>query len=787
VRRAAVLVGLVALALFGAGEARAAIEVSIASPADGAHSLQGAVPVEVNASATNGIFSVQLYVDGKPSGVPSTMTVGPYRYLLSWDTSTVSQGDHTLAALATDWSGSFVTQMSSSINVDVGPAYPTIAINAPAPWAYVRGTTSIDVATTSAVGSGTVALTLDGQTISSPWNTATTADGAHTLRATITDGRGKTASASEQITVDNAAPTTYITSPSANAGYTGTLPAQAHASDAFGVQSVQFAIDGTAVGQPSTAPDAAGGYLWSQSLDISQLPAGSHTLTSIATDNAGNRTTSAPVSFTVGTPPPKVVLTQPADWSYASKTVTIAATVTGGAAPVGAQLMVDGLAVGTAINAAPYSFQWDTTKAAEGSHTLAVAVKDALGRTASSQVLHETVDNTRPTAVIYQPPANARVTGTITLQVHASDTNGVKSVQLTIDGKPVGAVLTAPDAGQVYLYSTTFDTSLVAPGAHTVSATVTDYAGNVATAAPVSITTGTIAYLPVLNYHEIAPIDGYSIYDQTPAEADSQLAYLKQNGYQSVTLEQYQAWLAGQNIGIAKPVLITVDDGLGTELAWDALLQKYGFKAVMFVITGHADQKTPGSDDDPNNLTWSQIQSLAANGRWQIAFHAGQYGHGDSYDSGASAGGITYTASCPYFYTCLGQTTTGIGRTRRTTPESFSTYKTMVTQEVNAGIAELKQWVPSASFVAWAAPFNDAGQWTNLYNDSSGQAQAWFPGFMASKFPIVFTQTNPVQYAQASGTVGSLTAFNRHYRFEVHTDTTLQQFAAALADPAFAR
>jgi hypothetical protein len=106
---------------------------------------------------------------------------------------------------------------------------------------------------------------------------------------------------------------------------------------------------------------------------------------------------------------------------------------------------------------------------------------------------------------------------------------------------------------------------------------------------------------------------------------------------------------------------------------------------------------------------------------------------------------------------------------------------------VNDGIAELKQKVPSASFVAWAAPFNDAGQWTNLYNDSSGQVQVWFPGFMASKFPIVFTQMNPVQYAQASGTVGSLTAFNRHYRFEVHTDTTLQQFATALADPAFTR
>jgi hypothetical protein len=61
------------------------------------------------------------------------------------------------------------------------------------------------------------------------------------------------------------------------------------------------------------------------------------------------------------------------------------------------------------------------------------------------------------------------------------------------------------------------------------------------------------------------------------------------------------------------------------------------------------------------------------------------------------------------------------------------------------------------------------------------------PAFFASKLPIVFTQTNPIVYGQAAGTVGSLTGFNRHYRFEVHTDTTIPQFAAALQDPAFAR
>ena len=146
-----------------------------------------------------------------------------------------------------------------------------------------------------------------------------------------------------------------------------------------------------------------------------------------------------------------------------------------------------------------------------------------------------------------------------------------------------------------------------------------------------------------------------------------------------------------------------------------------------------------------------------------------------------------HTTACPYFYTCLSQTVTGSGRNRKVTVETVAAYQTAVANEVTQGLAELQQKVPTANLTAWAAPFNDAGQWTNLYNDPTGQVQSWLPGFMASKFEIVFTQTNPVTYAQASGTVGSLTGFNRHYRFEVHTDTTIPQFAAAMSDAAFAR
>ena len=58
---------------------------------------------------------------------------------------------------------------------------------------------------------------------------------------------------------------------------------------------------------------------------------------------------------------------------------------------------------------------------------------------------------------------------------------------------------------------------------------------------------------------------------------------------------------------MAKPVLITVDDALNDQKAWDGLFQKYGMKGVMFVVTGFADNTTPG-DSDSNNMTLDDHQ-----------------------------------------------------------------------------------------------------------------------------------------------------------------------------------
>jgi chitodextrinase len=94
-------------------------------------------------------------------------------------------------------------------------------------------------------------------------------------------------------TRDTVAPVVGITSPAANANLKGTLTIAASAADNIGVVGVQFQYNGANLGAEDTsAPYAVTAYTTS-------VPNGRYTLTAVARDAAGNRTTSAPVTVTV--------------------------------------------------------------------------------------------------------------------------------------------------------------------------------------------------------------------------------------------------------------------------------------------------------------------------------------------------------------------------------------------------------------------------------------------------------------------------------------------------------
>lgn len=97
--------------LFLPEEDNNAPSVTITSPTEGA-TLSGNALIEANASDDSSIFKVVFYADGQDIGSDNSSP-----YSTSWDTTSVSLGNHEIYAIAYDDSGN--TKRSATINVQV--------------------------------------------------------------------------------------------------------------------------------------------------------------------------------------------------------------------------------------------------------------------------------------------------------------------------------------------------------------------------------------------------------------------------------------------------------------------------------------------------------------------------------------------------------------------------------------------------------------------------------------------------------------------------------------------
>ncbi len=198
---------------------------------------------------------------------------------------------------------------------------PTVLLTSPSPGATVTGTVTVSATAADDKGLGGVTFMLNGAPIGSEdtsapysisWNTTSVPNGARTLTAVARDlGGNQTTSTPVNVTVsnvDNTPPTVSIAAPTAGSTITATTIVAANASDNIGVAGVRFRVDGTDIGaEDTTSP-------WSISWNAPASGTGTHVLTAIARDGAGNTTTSASVSVTVSTPntPPNGTINTPA-------------------------------------------------------------------------------------------------------------------------------------------------------------------------------------------------------------------------------------------------------------------------------------------------------------------------------------------------------------------------------------------------------------------------------------------------------------------------------------------
>ncbi len=475
--------------------------VSVTAPAGGASVSGTSVTVSATATSSMGVASVQFLLDGSPVG-PS-LTAAPYSF--TWDSTTAPNGAHQLSARATDAAGNVATSAAVGVTISNPMTPPAItnvaaasltASSATITWTTDRAADSqVDYGTTTTYGASS---TLDTALVESHSEqlSGLAPSTLYHYRVRSRDVNGNAnVSGDSTFTTLSAVPTFRSTSSSTSSTTVG-KPAGVVAGD---VMLATLEIDE----DPATVTGPAG---WQPALD---------TLAGAGTASAFHMqtwykvaTASEPASYSWNVSGSPWVGISVADYAGVSQTapidvssgrdagITATPTTPSVTTSAGSDLLVaifDNFNYGAWTAGSGMTQRYDVD-----SKSLQDAPQPAAGatgaRTATNAVSGQTAaqilalrapqaNSQPPTVAMTAPAPGATVSGTaVTVSASAADSAGVASVQFQLDGSPLGSPVTAQP------YQIGWDTTKVANGSHTLTATATSTAGGTATAAPITAT-----------------------------------------------------------------------------------------------------------------------------------------------------------------------------------------------------------------------------------------------------------------------------------------------------------
>lgn len=370
--------------------------------------LQGSVTLTATASdAESGIASVTLqYLPPGASTWTSVCTDATAPFSCAWDTRTGADGTYDVRARATNGAG--YTTVSDSVRTTVANNVLVVLSD---PGDVVRGT----VQTGATVYNGgllpwlvTVQYAPTGTTqwktlcsgLSAPfsctWPTTSYANDSFDLRAVATSGLTSVTSAVvSDVLVDNGAPVVSMVDP--GSPLSGTATFAATASDAgSGVQQVvlQYSRAGGAFQTLCTLSTEP----YSCRYATTTLPDGTYGFRAVATDVAGNATTSATVANrVVDNTVSSISLDDPGAFLSGTVSLTAQANSSAGVTSVRIQRAPAGTSTWTDLctdTTAPYACSWDTRTVADGGYDLRALLLDGRGVTTTSAVVSgRKVDN----------------------------------------------------------------------------------------------------------------------------------------------------------------------------------------------------------------------------------------------------------------------------------------------------------------------------------------------------------------------------------------------------------
>ena len=152
-------------------------------------------------------------------------------------------------------------------------------------------------------------------------------------------------------------------------------------------------------------------------------------------------------------------------------------------------------------------------------------------------------------------------------------------------------------------------------------------------------------YLPILMYHSVLKDSSrLGQYVISPAQLESDLAYIRQQGYTTVVMRDVIDYVDNGTPLPEKPIMLTFDDGFYNNYLYAyPLLKQYDMTAVISPVVKWSEfySDTPQEQDHAlySYLTWAQIREMADSGAVEIQNH--------TYDMHANkSGGRKGTLMC---------------------------------------------------------------------------------------------------------------------------------------------
>ncbi|WP_312501421.1 polysaccharide deacetylase family protein [Lacrimispora sp.] len=130
--------------------------------------------------------------------------------------------------------------------------------------------------------------------------------------------------------------------------------------------------------------------------------------------------------------------------------------------------------------------------------------------------------------------------------------------------------------------------------------------------------------VPIIMYHQVKN-SGFGNDVISPKEFESDLKYLKENHYNTISMTQLIDYVHDKKELPQNPVILSFDDGyLSTYLNVYPLLKEYDMKIVLSIIGKSVDDFSKVCDEniDYSHVTWDEVKEMQQSGLVEIQSHS---------------------------------------------------------------------------------------------------------------------------------------------------------------------